>query len=104
MSGAGQGILVANYNNPNAALPNGAAARQMLGVTNSTVMRPEIPRVGGKRSRRRGGYYPLVMGPMARTGVYLIAPAVSNAYKLLSRKRKGKGKKKAKSNRKTRRQ
>ena len=89
MSGAGQGVLTSRYNSPHSALPMGAAATRMLGVPSAATVRPAIPIRGGKRKSRRGGFYPAVMGPMARTGIYLLPPAIKNAYSLLTRKRKG---------------
>ena len=94
MSGAGQGVLTTRYNDAHAALPNGAAATQMLGVPSATTVRPAIPIRGGRR-RRHGGFYPQVMGSMAKTGIYLVPPAIRNAYSLLTRKRKRKVSKKS---------
>ena len=81
-----------SYNNPYAPVPAGSLHTDRLPVTNATVVRPTV---GGRRkskknrknkNSRRGGFYPGVMSPMATSGVYLIGPALSNAYRLLNRK------------------
>lgn len=77
-----------SYNVPGADLPNGPAASNQL-VATANVVRP---RIGGSRSSRRktprGGFYPAVMGPLARSGPYLIAPALGSAYRLFNKKKK----------------
>jgi len=99
-------------------MPGGLLSTDLLKVNNATVMRPAIggkrktkksrksrrglstetvlyPECSNFRAQsaliphsRRGGFYPAVMGPIGTSGVYLLGPALTNAYKLLRRKSK----------------
>jgi len=104
----GAGALVARYNSPSAPLSYGADATRMLGASSATTVRPAISIMGGRRKgrtcSRRGGFYPAVMGSMAKTGVYLVPPAIRNVYLLATRKRKCKRRNKSRKQRKQRKQ
>lgn len=84
-----------SYNNSNALRPSGLTQPALLEVKNATLTRPAIGGRRKSRKSRRGGYYPGAMGPIGKSGAYLIGPALTTVYKLLNHKTRRRSKRRS---------
>jgi hypothetical protein len=96
------GQMPLKYTNPHYTGPSGPAETLVQGVVPPVIIRPALPAIGGRRiQRKRGGFYPSIMGGVVANAPLLAPLAARQGLTLLGNTRVSRKSRRTRTPRKT---